>query len=132
MCKQKGSADNRSALPFLLLGRLLLEALLDGDCDGNRRADHRVVAHADEAHHLDVRRNRARARELRVGVHAAHGVGHAVAGRARRHVVGVERTAGAAARGDGEVLLAVLDAPLLVGAGDGMLEAGRVRGVARE
>ena len=79
-----------------------------------------------------MRRNGAGARELRVGVHAAHRVRHAVAGRAGGHVVRVERAARAAARSDGEVLLAVLDAPLLVGAGDGMLEARRVRGVARD
>ena len=112
---------------FIQQPRLLAEALFDGNGDGDGRADHRVVAHADEAHHLDVRRNGAGARELRVGVHTTHGVGHAVAGRTRGHVVGVERTAGAAAGSDGEVLLAVLDAPLLVGASDRMLEARRDR-----
>ena len=62
-------------------------------------------------------------------MHAAHGVGHAVGGGAGGHVIGMEGAAGAAARGDGEVLLAFLDAFLLVGTGDGMLEAGRVRRV---
>ena len=109
---------------------LLLEAFFNRDGDGDSGADHRVVAHADESHHLDVRRNGRGARELSVGVHAAHGVGHAIAGRTGGHVVGVERTAGAAAGSDGEVLLAVLDAPLLVGARDRMLEARRVGGVA--
>ena len=76
-----------------------------------------------------MRRNGAGARELSVGVHTAHRVGHAVAGRTGGHVVGVERTASAAAGSDGEVLLAVLNAPLLVRTRDRMLEARRVRGV---
>ena len=38
-----------------------------------------------------------RARELGVAVHAAHGVGHAVAGGTGGHVVGVQGAAGAAA-----------------------------------
>ena len=68
--------------------------------------------------------------ELGVGVHATHGVGHAVGGGAGGHVVRVQGAARAAAGGDGEVLLALLDAFLLIGAGDGMLEAGGVGGVA--
>ena len=96
----------------------------------NRGAYHRVVAHADEAHHLDVSGNGRGARKLRVGVHTSHGVGHAVAGRTCRHVVGVKRSAGAAARRDREVLDAVFIAPFLVGAGDRVLESRRVGGVA--
>ena len=68
--------------------------------------------------------------ELGVGVHAAHGVGHAVAGGAGGHVVRVQGAAGAAAAGHGEVLFALLDALLLIGAGHGVLEAGGVGGVA--
>ena len=41
----------------------------------------------------------------------------------------MQGTTRAAAGSDGEVLLAVLDGPLLVGAGDEMLEAGGVGGV---
>lgn len=63
-------------------------------------------------------------------MHTTHGVGHAVAGGAGRHVVGMQGTACAAAGSDGEVVDAVLDAPLLVGACDRVLEAGRVGGVA--
>ena len=63
--------------------------------------------------------DRGAARELRVAVHAAHRVGHSVARGARGHVVGVQRAARAAARGDGEVFLAVLVGPFLVGARDG-------------
>ena len=46
------------------------------------------------------------------------------------HVIGMQGTARAAAGSDGEVLLAVLDGPLLVGAGNQMLEADGVGGVA--
>ena len=63
-------------------------------------------------------------------MHTAHGVGHAVAGGTGGHVVRMQGAARAAAGGDGEVLLALLDALFLIGAGDGMLEAGRVGGVA--
>ena len=68
--------------------------------------------------------------ELGVGVHTAHGVGHAVGSGASSHVVGVQSTAGAAAGGHGEVLLALLDALLLIGTGYGVLEPGGVGGVA--
>ena len=44
--------------------------------------------------------------ELRVGMHAAHGVGHAVGGGAGGHVVRMQGAARAAAGGHGEVLLA--------------------------
>ena len=97
--------------------------------DGNGSADHRVVAHADQAHHLDVRRHGGRTGELSVGVHTAHSIGHTVRRRTGSHIVRVKRTARAAARSHGEISLAVLDAPLLVGAGNGMLESGRVSGV---
>ena len=110
--------------------RLFGHAFLHGYRNGHRGADHGVVAHADEAHHLDVRGYGGGTCELRVGVHPAHGVGHAVAGRARSHVVGVERSARAAARCNGEVLLAVFVAPLFIGARNGVLEARGVGGVA--
>ena len=103
--------------------RLGLEGLLDGDSAGDGGTDHGVVAHADETHHVDVRGHGGRTGELGVGVHTAHGVGHAVRGRAGAHVVRVQGTASAATRSDGEVLLASLEALLLVGASDGVLEA---------
>ena len=53
---------------------------------------------------------------------AAQRVGQAVAGGAGCDVIGVQGTARAAAGSDGEVLLAVLDSPLLVGTGDQMLD----------
>ena len=68
--------------------------------------------------------------ELGVGVHSAHGVGHAVAGGAGGHVVGVKRSAGAAAGSNGEVFNAVFYAPFFIGAGDGVLESCRVGRVA--
>ena len=68
--------------------------------------------------------------KLGVRMHTAHGVGHAVGGRAGSHVVRVQGTARTAAGGHGEILLALLDALLLIGAGHGMLEAGGVGGVA--
>ena len=61
---------------------------------------------------------------------AAQRVGQAVAGGAGCDVIGVQGTARAAAGSDGEVLLAVLDGPLLIGAGDQVLEADGVGGVA--
>src|SRR5699024_1648362 len=59
-----------------------------------------------------------------------HGVGHAVGSGAGSHVVRVQGTAGAAAGSHGEVLLALLNALLLVSAGNRVLEAGGVGGVA--
>ena len=56
-------------------------------------------------------------------MHTAQRVGQAVACGACSHVIGVQGTARAAAGSDGEVLLAVLDGPLLVGASNQMLEA---------
>ena len=60
---------------------------------------------------------------------AAQRVGQAIACGACGHIIGVQGTARAAAGSNGEVLLAVLDSPLLVGTGDQMLEAGGVGGV---
>ena len=93
---------------------------------------HRVVTDTEEAHHFYVSGHGAGTCKLCVRVHTAQGVGHTVGSWTSSHVVGVERTARTAARGDGEVLAAVLPAPLLVGARDRMLEARRVRGVARD
>ena len=96
----------------------------------NGRAHHGVVAHADEAHHLNVRRHGGGACKLGVAVHPAHGVGHAIGSGAGRHVVRVQRAARAAARGNGKILLAVFNAPLFVSARNGMLETRWVRGIA--
>ena len=57
---------------------MLFHGLLDGNGDSDGSADHRVVAHAEEAHHLDVRRYRRRTCELSVRVHTSHSIGHTV------------------------------------------------------
>ena len=101
---------------------LLLQRFLNSNSHGNGSADHGVVAHAQEAHHFNVGRHGGGAGKLGVGMHTTHGVGHAVGSGAGRHVVGMQGTARAAAGGHGEVLLALLDALFLVGAGNGMLE----------
>ena len=62
-------------------------------------------------------------------MHTTHGVGQAIGSGACCHVIGVQSTAGAAAGSNGEVLLALLDALLLVSAGNGVLEASGVGGV---
>ncbi len=134
---EKTGRTQRSGLS-LILGSVVSASLklagfcrlFDGDGHRDGGADHRVVAHADEAHHVDMRGDGGAAGELRVAVHAAHGVGHAVARGAGCHVVGVQRASRTAARGDGEVFLAVLGGPLFVCAGDGVLEARRVCRVA--
>ena len=101
---------------------LLLQRFLNSNSHGNGSADHGVVAHAQEAHHFYVGRHGGGTGELGVGMHTAHGVGHAVGSGAGCHVVRMQGTARAAAGGHGEVLLALLDALFLVGAGNGMLE----------
>ena len=67
--------------------------------------------------------------ELRITVHTTHGIGHTVGSGTSRHIVGMQGTARTAAGGHGEILLALLDALLLVGAGHGMLEACGVGGI---
>ena len=72
----------------------------------------------------------AAACELGVGMHSAHRVCKAVACRACSHVVGMQSSSGTASGSNGEVLLAVFDAPFLVCSCNGMLESGGVGGVA--
>ena len=48
------------------------------DGDGYSGSDHRVVAHTYKSHHFNVCGNGGRACELRIGMHTAHGVSHAV------------------------------------------------------
>ena len=74
-------------------------------------------------------RNRGGARKLGVRMHPAHGIGHTVGSGACSHVVRVQGAACAAARGNREILLALLVAFLLIGAGNRVLEPGRVGGV---
>ena len=67
--------------------------------------------------------------ELCVGVHTSHCIGHTVGSGTGRHIVGMEGTSCTAAGSYREVLLALLNALLLVGACNRMLETGRIGGV---
>ena len=77
----------------------LLFALSNSNGHSHSRTDHGVVAHAQEAHHLHVSGDGGRTGKLSVGVHTAHGVGHAVGSGTGGHVVGVQGAARAAAGG---------------------------------
>ena len=72
----------------------LLVALLDGNSNCHGHANHGVVTCADQAHHLYVCGHGGGACELRVAVHTAEGIGHAVGGRACSHVIGMQGTSG--------------------------------------
>ena len=109
--------------------KLFIKCFLNRNGAGDGGANHGVVTHAYKAHHFNVCGNGGGAGKLGVGVHSAHGVGHAVGGGAGCHVVRVECTAGAAAGGNGEIVPAVFNTPFLVGACNGMLEPGGVGGV---
>ena len=108
----------------------LLQSLLNSNGHSDGHADHGVVACAQEAHHFDMGGDGGGTCELSIAVHTTHGVGQAVRSGACSHVIGMQSTAGATAGSDGEVLLALLDALLLVSAGDRMLDTGGVGGVA--
>ena len=109
--------------------KLLLQAFLNSNSHGNGHADHGVVTCTQEAHHLNVSGDGGRTSKLCVTMHTTHGVRHTIGSGTCSHVVGVQSTAGTTAGCDGELLLALLDALLLVGACNGMLEAGGVGGV---
>ena len=98
----------------------------------NGRADHRVITHTDKTHHFYVRGNGRRTCELRVAVHSSHSIGHAVRRRTCRHIVGVKSSSRAAARRNGEIFLAVFNAPFFVGTRNGVLESGGIRRVTRD
>ena len=87
---------------------LFVHCFLHSHGHSHGHTDHGVVAGAQESHHFHVSGNGGRTGELRVRVHTAHGIGHAVGGRAGSHVVGMQGTAGAAAGSHGEVLLSFL------------------------
>ena len=76
---------------------LLGHSLLNSNSDCYSHTDHRVVACAEEAHHLNVRGNGGGSCELRVGVHAAHGICHTIGSGTCSHVIGMQCTACAAA-----------------------------------
>ena len=52
--------------------KLLVKTFIYSNCTSNCCANHRVVAHADKTHHLNVSRNRRRTCKLSVAVHTAH------------------------------------------------------------
>ena len=105
-------------------------ALLNANRNRHRHTNHWVVACADKAHHLNVCRYGRRTGKLCIGVHTAHGIGHAVGCRTSCHIVRMQGTARAAAGCNGEVFLTLLNAFLLVGTCYRMLESGWVGGVA--
>ena len=98
----------------------LLACLFDSNCNSNSHTNHGVVTCADETHHFYVGRNGGGACELCIGVHTTHGVGHTVRGRTCAHVIGMQSTSGTAAGSNREVLHAVFNTPLLVGACNGV------------
>ena len=109
--------------------KLFCHCLLYSNCNSNGHTNHRVVAGADEAHHVYMGRYGGGTSELCITMHTAEGIGHTIGSRAGSHVIWMQGTASAAAGSYGEVLLALLDALLLVGTSYWMLEAGRVGGV---
>ena len=56
----------------------LLHCLLDSNSYCNSCTYHWVVTHTEEAHHLNVSRNRRRTCELSVRVHTTKSIGHTV------------------------------------------------------
>ena len=70
----------------------LISSLLYGNSNSNCRTNHRVVAHTDQTHHLNVSRNRRGTCELCVRVHTSHGICHTVGSRTCCHVVRVKCT----------------------------------------
>ena len=89
-------------------------------------ADHGVVAHTDQPHHFYMRRYGRRACKLCIPVHTAHGVCQAIGSRTCRNIVGMERTAGAAAGGNGKIFFPVLVGPFLISSGYQMLKTRRI------
>ena len=64
-------------------------SLRSSNSTGDSHADHRVVAGADQTHHLDVSRDGGGASELGITVHTAHGVSQTIGSGACSDVVGV-------------------------------------------
>ena len=80
-------------------------------------------AHSDKSHHLDVSRNAGRAGEsehLRAYVPSSRSDRKKLG---RRYVIRMKSTSRTTARSDREILHIVLVRPLLIGAGNEMLEA---------
>ena len=95
--------------------KLFCHCLLYSNSNSNGHTNHRVVAGTDEAHHIYMGRYGGGTSELGITMHTAEGIGHTIGSRAGSHVIRMQGTASAAAGSYGEVLLALLDALLLVG-----------------
>ena len=65
------SMDNLLPAACLDLELACLRRFFDGNRKGNGCADHRIVAHADQAHHFHMCRYGRGTRELRIGVHSS-------------------------------------------------------------
>ena len=99
---------------FMFLELTSLSSFLDGYSNSYGSTYHRVVAHADQTHHLNVCRYGGRTSELRVRVHTAQSIGETVRSGTCSHVIGMQSTSGTAAGSYGEVLLACFQSLLLV------------------
>ena len=71
-----------------------LSSFFNRYCNSNSSANHRVVAHADQTHHLNVCRYGGRTSELRVRVHTAQSIGETVRSGTCSHVIGMQSTSG--------------------------------------
>ena len=71
---------------------LLVQCEVDSYGDSHGSTYHWVVTNTQEAHHLNVSRNRRRTCELSVRVQTTHGVGHTIRSRTSSHVVWVQCT----------------------------------------
>ncbi len=111
---------------------LLVQRQVDGYGDGNGSTYHGVVTDTQEAHHLNVSRNRRGTCELSVAVHTTHGVCHTVRGRTGSHIIGVQGTTRTTTGGYREVRLTGEGALLLVSTSYWVLEAGGVGRVTRD
>ena len=81
-----------AAIFLIAINLFLVQGEVDSYGDSHGSTHHRVVTNTQEAHHLDVSRNRRRTCELSVRVHATQGVSHTVRSRTGSHVVWVQGT----------------------------------------
>ena len=109
---------------------LLVHCLSNCNCYGYGHTNHWVVAGTDKTHHINMGRYRRRTSELCIRMHTTESISHTIGSRTCCHVIRMQSTTSTTTGSYGEVLLAKLDALLLVGTSYRMLEAGRVGGVA--
>ena len=99
-----------------------ISSLLYAYSNSNSSTNHRVVAHTDQTHHLNVSRYGRRSSELCIRVHTSHSICHTIRSRTCCHVIWVKCTSCTTAGCYGEVLLTLLDTFLLVCTCNRMLE----------